>query len=58
MSNIYLPPGADGIIMLAEAASRADLDGRSMTISTCRGPRGEYVQFKVGEDAWSPPFYQ
>lgn len=50
MQIINLSP--DAIIYLAEAATRADAEGRRLRVAI----DGDGFKFKVGEGMWSPPF--
>lgn len=57
----------DAILYLAEAASRADLEGSRFRLSFGQGDlfyengvkivRPSHVCYKVGEGMWSAPFY-
>ena len=51
MQIVNLSPEA--IIRLSEAASRADAEGRRFRVAI----DGDGFKYKVGEGAWSPPFY-
>ena len=43
----------DAILHLAEAATRADAEGRRLRVCV----EGHAFKYKVGEGMWSPPFY-
>lgn len=57
MNNIVnLPPMV--ILYLAEAASRADSEGRTLRIATGSNAQGEmWVKWKIGEGVWTPPYF-
>jgi hypothetical protein len=54
MQYVNLSPMA--ILELAEAATRADAQGKRLRIETGVDLRGPFIKWKVGEGAWSPPF--
>lgn len=45
------------IIMLAEAATRADMEGSKLRVQTGDMQGRAYLKFKVGEGMWSPPLW-
>lgn len=51
MQIVNLSPEA--ILYLAEAATRADAEGRRLRVAFDGGT----FKYKVGEGAWSPPHY-
>lgn len=51
MQIIKLSPEA--IVYLAEAATRADAEGKSLRVAV----QGDTFKYKVGEGMWSPPFH-
>lgn len=55
--KIYLKPGDPAILWLAEATTRADAEGKSIRLEIDDSQHGRFIKYKVGEGAWSPPFY-
>lgn len=43
----------EAVIYLAEAASRANAEGKTFLVAI----DGHTFKYKVGQDMWSPPFY-
>jgi len=48
----YLGPNSAAMLNLLEAASQADVEGRSLRILF----EGDTLRVKVGEGCWSPPY--
>lgn len=55
MQIVNLSPAA--ILYLAEAATRADAEGRKLRVNFGQSNGINTLSYKVGEGAWSPPFY-
>ena len=45
------------ILHIAEAVTRADLEGKKFRLSFGRSNGVNTVSYKVGEGGWTPPFY-
>lgn len=57
MSQLSFRSGSAALLLLAEAATRADLEKKPLHIYTGNSKNGNYLKFKVGEGMWSPPHY-
>ena len=48
---------ASAIVQIAEAITRADAEGVRFRIAFSQSGGVNNISYKVGEGAWSPPFY-
>ena len=55
MMIVNLSPAA--ILYIAEAATRADNEGKRLRLSFGQSNGVNTVSYKVGEGGWSPPHY-
>lgn len=58
MEIVAIAPGSNEMWSLAEAATRAGAEGRTLRLAFGTSNDGmNWVKFKVGEGMWSPPLY-